>query len=619
MSGILSVLQELYIRFMVWLGAEPPAGYEHLLKKKPPIKKPAPPPPPKPAPKPPVEPPPAVAKPQPPAPAKPEPPAPVIEKPDKEWLEARPPVVEEKPAPPAAPAEVVAPPVEEIEEEPAPPPAEVAAPPAKEIEREPVPAEVIAPPAEELVFKYEVQRGDTLNAVARRYGLTVKELLDANDIANADRIYPGQKLIIPGYMLPSPELETEAVPLPVARPAADDNFIYTVASGDTLNSIAKRYGITVLEIIEANTLADPQRIKLGQKLIIPGVVKSAHASMASDPDFPPVGSLKAVRALYVSYFAAGHSEARQGILDLLTGTELNAVVIDAKSDMGLITYPTKNSLARDIGAHRPAVADFADLMAQFKQNGIYTIARFSVFKDLPLAQHRPELAVKTSSGGVWPDNDKNYWCDPFLQPVWDYNIQLAIEAAQMGFDEIHFDAVRFPAKSEAGSPQFSQDVTKDSRTAAINGFLSSARGQLAPFGVKVSARVVGYTCWRKDDSVIGQDIEQMSDYLDVLCPMLAPSTFHAGIPGYKIAVEHPYEVVFESAQRAIERLRDSRCEVRPWLQDFQDYRFDRRMFGKTEIQAQIRGSFEAGCTGFMMWNPNAAYSASAYAPVSRKR
>ena len=53
-------------------------------------------------------------------------------------------------------------------------------------------------------FRYEVQRGDTLSAIARRYGITVKELVEANDIPNPNLIYPGQKLVIPGYMTPPP-------------------------------------------------------------------------------------------------------------------------------------------------------------------------------------------------------------------------------------------------------------------------------------------------------------------------------------------------------------------------------------------------------------------------------
>jgi LysM repeat protein len=495
-------------------------------------------------------------------------------------------------------------------------------------------------------FRYEVQRGDTLSAIARRYGLTVKELVEASDIADPNRIFPGQKLIIPGYMSPKPHLEPEPSPTPRPVPDTGEHFIYPVASGDTLSAIAKRHSITLRELIEANDIEDPTLIHVGQKLIIPSVVISPEPMPPSepepapepifepsppkkptvapspaggiDPNFPPIGPLDAVRALYVSYFAIGHAKFREHIFNLLDSTEFNAVVIDAKGDFGWISYPTQIALAREIGAARPTAKDFDALLTRFKDRGVYTIARIVTFKDSPLAKSYPELAVKTRTGEIWQDREEQSWSDPLLKPTWDYNIQIAIEAAQLGFDEIQFDYVRFPIPSQAGTPYFSQEVTKEIRVAAITGFLSAARGQLKPLSVKIAADTFGYTCWRKDDNIIGQDINRMGQYLDVLCPMLYPSTFGSGIPGYKFAIAHPYEVVYQSAVRAVNRLKPLDCVVRPWIQDFPDYRFDKRSYGKEEIQAQIKGSFDSGSTGFMVWDPHVKYTNGAYAPITEQ-
>ncbi len=502
------------------------------------------------------------------------------------------------------------------------------------------------------VFRYEIQRGDTLNAIARRYGLTVKELVEANEISDPSHTFPGQKLIIPGYMSqkPQPVLESKVVSRPIPD-TIGEHFLYMIASGDTLSSIAKRYGITLRELIEVNEIDNPNLIRAGQKLIIPGIFTSAAAtpeptptlpevepppppssqseptqsepaleakpsiSFNIDPDFPPVGPMDAVRAMYVSYFAIGHADKRQHVLKLLDSSEFNAVVIDVKGDFGLISYPTHIPLAREINADQPTAKDFDKFMAALKERDIYTIARIVSFKDTPLAKNYPEFAVKTNTGQIWQDREQQSWSDPFLRPVWDYNIQLAIEAAKMGFNEIQFDYVRFPTPSHAGAPYFSQEMTKAVRVAAITGFLSAARGQLKPLGVKIAADTFGYTCWREDDTVIGQDIERMAQYLDVLCPMLYPSTFGSGIPGYKFAIAHPYEVVYLSAARAVERLKTLSCDVRPWIQDFPDYRFDKRVYGKNEIQAQIKGSFDSGSTGFMVWDPRIQYTNGAYAPI----
>ncbi len=494
---------------------------------------------------------------------------------------------------------------------------------------------------DETAFRYQVQRGDTLSSIAKRYGITVAELIAANDIPNPNLIYPGQKLIIPGYMSPDPLPEPE--PEPEVPELPSEYVIYTVVAGDTLSGIAKRYGVTVRDIVDANQIENPNLINVGQELIIPGVVEhpsetpeepdptptpdpspepepdpDPESSIIIDPDFPPIGPLEAIRALYVSYFAIGHQDFRARMFELLNTTEFNAVVIDVKGDHGYISYPTQNPLAQDIGANRPTARDFDEVMAQLKAQGVYTIARMVTFKDTPFAKNFPEYAAKIpNSSEIWQDRENLSWSDPFLRPAWDYNIAIAKEAAQKGFDEVQFDYVRFPTPSHLGAPTFSQELTRQNRVAAITTFLSVARGQLAPLGVKIGADTFGYTCWRKDDTTIGQDIEQMGEYLDVLCPMLYPSTFGAGIPGYKFAIAYPYEIVHESTKRAVERVSKYGCEVRPWIQDFPDYRFDKRIYGKEEIQAQIKGSFDAAGTGFMVWDPRVKYTEGAYAPVRR--
>lgn len=448
--------------------------------------------------------------------------------------------------------QTTAPAVEDVEE---------AAPPAVE----PPPAEE-ATPSEEKVFRYTVQRGDTLGGIAKRYGVSINSLLAANDITNPNLLFPGQKLVIPGYAEPQKDapIELPDFPKPVER-------------------------VTPVEPVD-------------------------------DGPFEAYGSPTARRGLYVSYFAIGHPEVRNRIFDLITRTELNTLVIDIKGDHGWISYPTQVQTAQEIGAARPSVRDFEDIVAQLKSDGIHLIGRLVTFKDNLLARAQPGYAVKTADAMgdavLWTDRDRLAWCDPFLQPVWEYNIQLAVEAAELGFSEIQFDAIRFPTASQGETLRYVQEESKQSRVTAITSFLSAAKGQLDPLNIKVGARTFGYTCWRKDDMLIGQDIERIAQYVDVLSPMLYPSSFGNGIPGYQMSVAHPYEVVFESARRAVERVGKFECEVRPWIQDFPDYRFDKRVYGRAEIQQQIKGCFDAGGSGYMVWDPKGGYTTGAYAPAA---
>lgn len=95
---------------------------------------------------------------------------------------------------------------------------------------------------------YTVRPGDTLWAIARRFGTTVQELAALNGIADPDLIYPGQVLRLP---------DSSSV------------LVYRVVRGDTLSGIARRFGTTVQALARANHIANPNLIDVGQTLVIP--------------------------------------------------------------------------------------------------------------------------------------------------------------------------------------------------------------------------------------------------------------------------------------------------------------------------------------------------------------
>ncbi|OGL10635.1 MAG: hypothetical protein A3I14_12425 [Candidatus Rokubacteria bacterium RIFCSPLOWO2_02_FULL_73_56] len=319
------------------------------------------------------------------------------------------------------------------------------------------------------------------------------------------------------------------------------------------------------------------------------------------------------RAAYLTYFGVGDRTIRNRVLDLAARTELNAVVIDVKGDRGWIVYRTEIPEALAAGAQGPAtLRDFDALMADLKARGIYTIARIVTFKDNVLARHRPDWAViDTRTGTPWIDNEKLAWVDPFREEVWDYNIAIAREAVRRGFDEVQFDYVRFPTDGRLGAARYARPNTRQTRLPAVAGFLARARRELGAMGAFVAADVFGYTAFNENDTDIGQRIEELAPHLDYLSPMVYPSGYQRGIPGYRNPVEHPYEVVRESVRLIRQRSAHASVRVRPWLQDFRDYAFDRRPFGVAEIRAQMRGALDGGATGWMLWNPRNDYTGAA--------
>ncbi len=321
-----------------------------------------------------------------------------------------------------------------------------------------------------------------------------------------------------------------------------------------------------------------------------------------------------VKAAYLTYYGVADRGIRGRVLELLARTELNAVVIDIKGDRGWIPYRTEVEAARAAGAQGPVIIkDFDGMIADLKARGIYTIARVVTFKDNVLANHRPDLAiVDARTGRPWVDNEKLAWVDPFQEEAWSYNLAIAKEAARKGFDEIQFDYVRFPTDGRISAAQYSKPNTRATRLPTVVAFLERARRELGALGVFVAADIFGYTAFNENDTDIGQRIEELAPHLDYICPMVYPSGYHLGIPGYRNPVDHPYEIVYESVK--LIRKRASGAQVRPWLQDFKDYAFDRRVFGPAEIRAQIQGADDAGALGWMLWNPRNDYTGAALRP-----
>jgi len=122
---------------------------------------------------------------------------------------------------------------------------------------------------------YTVQDGDSPSTIADRFGVTVEELMAANNITDPTSLAVGQVLTIPGVpdsdvlgetQAPTPTPPTPETPEPTA-PASGQ--VYIVQDGDIPETIAAQFGITAEELMAANGITDPASLQIGQELIIP--------------------------------------------------------------------------------------------------------------------------------------------------------------------------------------------------------------------------------------------------------------------------------------------------------------------------------------------------------------
>lgn len=328
----------------------------------------------------------------------------------------------------------------------------------------------------------------------------------------------------------------------------------------------------------------------------------------------------AVRGIFVTAHSAGGARFEQ-LVELVDTTDLNAMVIDVKEDFGHLTYePKEGTPLAALGIGEPYIKEPRAILERLEEKKIYPIARVVVFKDSVLANKRPEWSF-ADGNTVWKNGRGESFVNPFLKEVWDYNVQIAIEAAKLGFKEIQFDYVRFPEGFEhrADTLQYSMGEYAESeldpvqrRVEAVTDFVAYAREQLEPYRVEVSVDIFGYSATLPEAPGIGQNFSKISENVDVISSMIYPSHWTSYFGIAKPDLE-PYKLVAEYAKVENEKLAALKNPPvsRPWLQDFTASYLGAgnfKRYGKAEVEAQIKALNENGIQEFLLWNAGNTYS-----------
>jgi murein DD-endopeptidase MepM/ murein hydrolase activator NlpD len=119
--------------------------------------------------------------------------------------------------------------------------------------------------------------GETLDSIAHRHGVPLSALMETNGITNAATIRPGQRLVIPRYVYDTAPRTFAAAPATPAAPEPkhSSGHIHVVAQGEGLMAVARRYGVSLVDLAHANNLQPYSQLKLGERLTIPGSREAA--------------------------------------------------------------------------------------------------------------------------------------------------------------------------------------------------------------------------------------------------------------------------------------------------------------------------------------------------------
>jgi len=326
----------------------------------------------------------------------------------------------------------------------------------------------------------------------------------------------------------------------------------------------------------------------------------------------------AVRGIYVTGNSAG-SERFNSLVDLIDSTDLNTMVIDVKEDNGNITFtPEEGSPFDDIAT--VFIDDPEKMMKVLEEKQIYPIARVVVFKDSVLAENKPELSFK-ENGEVWKNGKGEAFVNPFEKEVWDYNVGVAKMAAEMGFQEIQFDYVRFPEGFEKRDEELEYTLGdyKDSdldnvkrRVEAVTDFVAYAREELSNYDVDVSVDIFGYAATIPETPGIGQNFSEIADNVDIISSMIYPSHWTSYF-GIDMPDKEPYKLVneYSKVENKVLGELDNPPVSRPWLQDFEApwlYSGAPTKYGVAEVEAQIKALKENGIDEYLLWNAGNSYT-----------
>ncbi|MEQ9362754.1 MAG: putative glycoside hydrolase [Leptospirales bacterium] len=303
-----------------------------------------------------------------------------------------------------------------------------------------------------------------------------------------------------------------------------------------------------------------------------------------------------MRAMYISPTSARRK--MRTVLDLLDNYNFNAAVIDVKDDFGRLIYGSELPEARAMNNHRQR-ADIRGLVKQLKSRGVYTIARQVVFKDKVLyGYQKNKYAIRDRAGGPWSGGGEERWVDTYSDWVHDYNVRIAAELVDLGFDEIQFDYIRFPSDGPIGRCVWKYRKRDAYKSEALENFLMKARRKLTK---PISVDIYGYHGIYRAGTVIGQDLIDVGEFVDVVSPMHYSSHF-----GNRYLDHHPkqtraYELLKLGTERPM-RMGQGRFQVRPWVQAFK-MKISIWGWGDEYMRNQILGSVHGGASGFLWWGP----------------
>ena len=311
-----------------------------------------------------------------------------------------------------------------------------------------------------------------------------------------------------------------------------------------------------------------------------------------------------IKGLYLNGYHFLVKDKIEPIIKILESTNVNTIVLDVKTDNGHLLYESNIKEVETLNNIRKKYN--ADDLNAFKKNyGVYLIGRVVAFQDPIFAQKYPSSAILDITNGLPYSQDGQYFLDPSDDFAREYIKKVAVEACDLGFDEIQLDYIRYPDTNNTNL-QFDQESTSETRTNNINSLLSQIREELHAKGCLLSADIFGYVLIAKNDNGIGQFLESLVENVDFISPMVYPSHYSKGSYGFSNPNSYPYEVITASLNDGLKRGTEI-LKLRPYLQGF--------WHTDEQVRLNIKAAEDLGI-GWLLWNNVSNYNLEYFATLN---
>jgi hypothetical protein len=382
------------------------------------------------------------------------------------------------------------------------------------------------------------------------------------------------------------------------------SVLHMVGADDTPLTIARLY-LDFTDVYRAEDLA--KEIAKISPALAPGAWLEVPHLLSDPPRGPDEDRLRwpaerALKGVYISGLFAGYYWPET--IDKLGSRKLNAVVLDAKSYDGPITYPSHVKLATETGAAKdPPIRDLSRAIRFAHARGVHVIMRISCFHDPWAAKYAPRLSLMNTSGRPFQMG----WMDPSNPEAQEYIVDLVRESIDLGADEIQLDYVRFPVQSR-GLSNAVMPAPDGHRSQAMKAFVARVHAVTEARRIPLSLDVFGVTAtgdW-SDIEALGQNLGVLGPEAEALSPMMYPSHYAKGWHGFQEPGNHP-EIIGIGTRSAVDRLKADRVSgtiVRPWLQAMS---YKSSVFGPKYIADEIKSAESSGAVGWLMWDPQNSY------------